>query len=210
MSTLDLWTRTITPQFLAAALLLSLAPGPDNLFVMILSLTRGAAVGLCVIGGLCSGLMIYTAATASGVAAAVAAMPIILPALRLIGAIYLFYLSVAAWRSGAGQLPQLPRLTGIQAWRRGLQMNLTNPKIMLFFLAFLPPFADPQRGSIMLQIFYLGTAFTAVAAGVFMMLSLCAARLGAIWGRTLRLRIFLQRIEAAVLAALAFWLLLDL
>lgn len=136
--------------FTAASLVLSAAPGPDNLFVLAQSAVYGKKAGLIVVLGLCTGLVINTLAAALGIAALVAAFPALFWAIRLAGAVYLFHLAVMAWRhaasghTGTGCTP----LSGAALWRRGLIMNLTNPKVQIFFLAFFPQFvnAGTRRG----------------------------------------------------------------
>ena len=138
--------------FLGVAFLLSLSPGPDNLFVITLSALRGARAGLWVVLGLCSGLVVHTLTVALGVGALLAASPVAFTTLKVIGALYLLYLAWGAWRAspatGKTQHPAMPDFTPLQAWRRGVLMNVTNPKVMVFFLALFDifPLIYPLRG----------------------------------------------------------------
>ena len=138
----------ITPDTLATfsvvALLLCIAPGPDNLFVLAQSALYGRAAGLRITLGLCTGLIVHTAAVTLGVAAFIKATPLAFDALRLAGAAYLLYLAWQALRAAPGEpVPgTAARPRGWQLYRRGIIMNVTNPKVSLFFLALLPQFVD--------------------------------------------------------------------
>ena len=148
--------------FLGVSILLGLTPGPDNIFVLLQSAQRGWRAGMAVVVGLCCGLVVHTGAVALGLAAVFAASAVAFTVLKLLGAAYLAYLAWQALRapvSSAGPdagaqgaaptaAPSLWRMVG-----RGMVMNLTNPKVLVFFLAFLPQFADPARGAMGGQLF---------------------------------------------------------
>ena len=201
-------SQQVVLSFFGLSVLLALAPGPDNLFVLTLSALRGPRAGLWVVLGLCSGLVVHTAAVALGVAALFAASPLAFTALKFVGAAYLLYLAWGAWNtpalSGNGTaLDSTPRLTPLQAWRRGLVMNLTNPKVVLFFLAFLPQFCSPAQGHLALQTLALGGLFIVAAGITFSSLALLAGSLGRKLQTSPRLHSWLQRGAGAVLAGLA-------
>jgi threonine/homoserine/homoserine lactone efflux protein len=151
----------LDPQLLAAFLLaawvLILTPGPDMLFVIGQTLSGGARRGWAAMFGIVTGAMVHIVLAASGVAALLAASPALFDALRLAGALYLLWLAFgalrAAWRGGARLVPASPARA---AFRDGLVTNLTNPKVILFFLAFLPQFVDPGRAPAWLQMVILG------------------------------------------------------
>ncbi len=162
-------TFDLALSFFGIAVLLALSPGPDNLFVLMQSALWGRASGMMVVLGLCTGLIGHTVAVAVGLAAVFAASEAAFTALKLAGAAYLLYLAWGAWRApvstDAGARP--PRLSYATLYRRGIVMNLTNPKVSLFFLAFLPQFTSPARGSVALQTFSLGALFMLAAFVVF-------------------------------------------
>lgn len=198
-------------QFFAAALLLALAPGPDIIFVLTLSAAEGRRSGLAVAAGLLAGVMVHTLAVALGLAAVFAASPTAFALLRAAGAAYLLYLAWGAWRAGAlleagKTAPQ--RAPWPHLMLRGLLMNLTNPKVVLFFLALLPQFVRPGRGPVAAQIVFLGLEF-ALAAGIVFSAVACAA--GALRERlagSARVQRALNRAAALVFVALAVSLLL--
>jgi threonine/homoserine/homoserine lactone efflux protein len=125
--------------------------------------------------------------------------------LKLAGAVYLLYL---AWRafhasSAALQDKKSPELTTPQLYRRGIIMNVTNPKVSVFFLAFLPQFASSTNGSIAQQIFVLGGIFIVVTFVVFGGIALLAGSLGSWLRHTPKAQAYLNRIAGFVFAALA-------
>ena len=129
--------------FLFAAVLLALSPGPDNLFVLTQSALHGRRVGWLITLGLCTGLLVHTTAVVIGVAALLRTSAVAFNILRVAGAAYLLWLAWQMWR--ATSLPAgnaRPPLRNWQYYRRGIIMNVTNPKVTLFFLAFLPQFTD--------------------------------------------------------------------
>jgi threonine/homoserine/homoserine lactone efflux protein len=159
----------IALSFFGIAVLLALAPGPDNLFVLMQSALWGRRAGLFVTLGLCTGLIGHTLAVTIGLAALVAASATAFTVLKLIGAGYLVYLAWAAFRAKANVtgMKAEPRQGKGQLYRRGIVMNLTNPKVSLFFLAFLPQFTSPTRGSVALQTLALGGLFMLATLMVF-------------------------------------------
>jgi threonine/homoserine/homoserine lactone efflux protein len=190
--------------FMPAAMLLALSPGPDNLFVIAQSAQHGRSAGFIVTLGLCTGLIGHTLAVALGLAAIVRASAMAFMVLKMAGAVYLLYLAWQAWRAGVsnGQM-EVPALVGRALYLRGIIMNLTNPKVSLFFLAFLPQFADPRRGSVSLQFLELGLLFIVATLMVFGALSFLAGGFGERFRRAPSSLRFVNRAAAAVFVALA-------
>ena len=204
------WEVLIT--FFGVALLLGLSPGPDNLFVLVQSAQRGWRVGLCVVLGLCLGIVGHTAAVALGLAAVVATSPMLFTALKLCGAAYLVYLAWGAWHAPvsveesarAQEQRDVLTLRSAMGWvGKGVLMNLSNPKVLIFFLAFLPQFTDPARGSVPVQIMVLGSVFMAAAWLVFGSIACFSGLFGQILQRSARAQRWLNRIAATVFGALA-------
>lgn len=190
--------------FFPAAILLALSPGPDNLFVLAQSARFGRLAGLFVTLGLCTGLIGHTLAVAFGLAAIVRASALAFTILKTAGALYLLWLAWQAWRAGTGGVAaSVPELSGWALYRRGIVMNLTNPKVSLFFLAFLPQFADPRHGSLTLQFLELGMVFIFATLLVFGGLSLVAGGFGEQFRRSSVAQRVLNRAAAAVFAGLA-------
>ncbi|MFH0785794.1 MAG: LysE family translocator [Pseudomonadota bacterium] len=191
--------------FFMASLLLALTPGPDNLFVLAQAAQYGKRAGITVTIGLCTGLLIHTAAVALGVAAVFQASALAFALLKYIGAAYLIYLAFLSFRAGAeidsGQRTGSLIFAGL--YRRGIIMNVTNPKVSLFFMAFLPQFTDPTRGPLVPQILLLGLLFILSTILVFGGISLLAGGIGSRLRKSEKAQILLNRIAAGVFIALA-------
>lgn len=191
--------------FFAVAVLLAIAPGPDNLFVLTQAAVNGKIAGLLVTFGLCSGLIIHTAAVALGIAALFQASAVAFTAVKTLGAAYLAWLAWGAFHAGPEKIAtsgaKAPSLRGL--YLRGFIMNVTNPKVTIFFLAFLPQFADPARGSMAIQMMTLGGLMMVATVLVFGSVALLAGTLGEKFARSERAQITLNRIAGTIFAALA-------
>ncbi|MFG5778941.1 LysE family translocator [Comamonas sp. J-3] len=202
--------------FFGVAVLLALSPGPDNLFVLMQSVQRGWRVGIAVVVGLCLGVVVHTTAVALGLAAVFAASSVAFTVLKWCGAAYLAYLAWGAWRapvssensddkagSTGAQHPQASSQELVAMVRRGVVMNLTNPKVLIFFLAFLPQFADPQLGPVGPQIFVFGAVFILAAFLVFGAIALFSGAFGNLLLRSPKAQFWLNKITAVVFLGLA-------
>lgn len=191
--------------FFAATVALALTPGPDNIFVLTQSALYGRSAGLLVTIGLCTGLVAHTSAVALGVAAVFATSALAFNTLKILGAAYLLYLAWGAFRAPAADLGSGPHssLAGRRLYFRGVLMNISNPKVAIFFLAFLPQFADPQRGSLTAQILLLGALFMIATLLVFGSIALFAGYLGEWLRRSDGAQLALNRLAGAVFVALA-------
>lgn len=193
--------------FFAVAVLLGLAPGPDNLFVLTQSLAHGARAGWAVTLGLCTGLIGHTLAVSLGLAAVLVATPWAMQAIQIAGAIYLLRVAWGAWQAAPAQAQQALALSSMALWRRGVIMNISNPKVALFFLALLPQFVDPARGEAVPQLLALGGLFMLATWLVFGAMASFAAALGQGLRRHAGAQSALNRLAAVVLCALALRLL---
>lgn len=199
--------------FLAAAVLITLSPGPDNLMVLSLGVARGRRAGMVFGLGCALGCLSHTLLAALGVSALLAASPLAFAALKTAGGAYLIWLGWQAWQSRgsvmeAGSSGQTGPGLG-QLFARGLLANAINPKVVLFFLAFLPQFVIGSHGGIAWQTAQLGLLFTAQAALVFGLLGYFAGHAGS-WLNTSRRRsMLLDRIAGSIFALLGMKLILD-
>lgn len=191
--------------FFVAAIALGLAPGPDNIFVLTQSALYGRLAGFVVTLGLCTGLIFHSAAVALGVAAIFQTSAIAFTLLKFAGAAYLVYLAVQAFRSGSSKINgnSAPERSLPALYVRGIIMNVTNPKVAIFFLAFLPQFADPARGSVPLQILMFGGLFIIATILVFGGVALGAGSLGGYLKRSPSAQVWLNRLAGVVFVGLA-------
>jgi threonine/homoserine/homoserine lactone efflux protein len=191
--------------FFGVSILLGITPGPDNIFVMVQSATYGRRAGMLVVLGLCGGLVVHTTAIALGLAAVFAASETAFVVLKFAGAAYLAYLAWQAFRAtvaeggGTAAAALKPR----QLFLRGVIMNLSNPKVVFFFLAFLPQFVDPARGWVALQLAQLGALFILATLVCFGAISYFAASLGLRLRGSSRAQLWMNRAAGTVFAGLA-------
>lgn len=191
--------------FFTTSLLLAVSPGPDNLFVMTQAARQGLKAGLFVTLGLCTGLLFHTAAVTFGLAALFKASATAFTLLKFTGAGYLLYLAWLSLRAGAvtGATPVADRLNSSALYRRGIIMNITNPKVSIFFLAFLPQFADPARGGLPAQLLLLGGIFIVATMVVFGAISILAGVFGERFRESPFAQKMLNRAAAGIFAGLA-------
>ncbi len=165
--------------FLVASIILTLAPGPDIMYTLAKSLADGAKSGIFLVMGLCSGLIFHTCLVIFGVAALIQQSPLALSLLKYAGAAYLLYLAWGAFRA-KGDALTLKTVNDsnshFKLYRRGVIMNILNPKVLLFFLAFFPQFIDLNSGSVSLQIALLGLLFGIQAFIIFSLVAICAGK----------------------------------
>lgn len=181
-------------EFFIAAIVVALAPGPDNLFVLAQSATHGAKAGFCIICGLCTGIMVQTGLLVVGVSALIAASPMAFFVIQCMGAAYLVYLAFKSFQVRAGvvissefgvrnsesgvrssELDKSQSLSARRLYLRGIIMNLTNPKAILFALSFIPPAVkmdSPLSPSV--QMLILGSEFVVATFIVFGTVALLA------------------------------------
>ena len=198
-------TIETTISFVTAAILLALAPGPDNIFVLTEAALNGRKAGFCIIFGLCTGLIFHSIAVAIGVAAIFQASTVAFSILKYIGAAYLLYLAYQLFNADKRKIEEEKNegIPCLKLYKRGVIMNITNPKVSIFFLAFLPQFTDPSRGSLPLQIFMLGGLFMASAFVVFGMIATLAGTIGTWLNESTKAQIMLNRVGATVFVLLA-------
>lgn len=160
-------------EFFIASVAIGIAPGPDNLFVLAQSATHGAKAGFCVILGLCTGIVVQIALLVAGVSALIAASPTAFFVMQCLGAAYLLYLAYKSFQVRIGTVVEgadvVPRhIPGYKLYLRGIVMNLSNPKAVLFLLSFIPPAVKMDRSiHPSLQIALLGAEFIVATMFVF-------------------------------------------
>ncbi|MBB6426930.1 LysE family translocator [Sphingopyxis sp. JAI128] len=190
--------------FASAAVLLNIPPGPDLLYVTSTAIANGRRVGVAAAGGIAAGAMVHVIAVSLGLSSILATSKAAFTFVTLAGAAYLVFLGLRSWRTGsAGQLgrPGGSMSTGT-AFRQGMLVDLFNPKSALFFLAFLPQFADVSAGNLAAQLLLLG--LTTILIGL--VVEVAAAHGAAQFTDTLRARpraaMWLDRMLGTILIAL--------
>ena len=189
--------------FMIAGLTLNFTPGPDMLYVTARSASEGRSSGVASALGIGAGTLVHIALVAFGLASLLAAVPAAYTGIRLIGAAYLIYLGVRALRS-RGELGErtLAGRSRRAAFRQGVITNVLNPKVALFFLAFLPQFVDPARGSTALQVISLGLLFDVMGTMVNIAVAIGASHMSERLRTAQRARMILDRTCGALFIAL--------
>jgi threonine/homoserine/homoserine lactone efflux protein len=170
----------VLPGFLLATALVVVAPGPDNTYIAAVAVAQGARSGVLSAAGMALGMVVHVTAAALGLAVLLRSTPWALQAIRVAGAGYLCWLAWAALRSRDGSVAERQRRqpAGLLL-RRAVVTNLTNPKVVLFFAAFLPQFVRPGHGPVTAQLLTLGLIFLAVGLLSDSVIGLALGRVGA-------------------------------
>lgn len=240
---------SLFPYFLVSSILLTMTPGPDNLYLLAKSIADGARAGIILAAGLASGIVFHTCLVILGVAALVKSSPIAFAALKYVGGLSFlsclraFTAKVAEpqpTETAAGQAtvagsnittndttnsvssnetssqassdksssqPSNGESSAFAIYRKGLIMNILNPKVLLFFLAFLPQFVDPNNESPGLAIAILGAVFSLQAFILFSIIALCAGKLRGFLNQGPKSQRMLNRIQGVVLLGIGCLLL---
>jgi threonine/homoserine/homoserine lactone efflux protein len=152
--------------YIAASLALIATPGQDMLYVITRSLAQGRLAGVCSAVGVCCGILVHTALAALGISALLQASETVFAAVKIVGAAYLVYLGLRLLLSSAPPILRAATgrpLSAASLVAQGVLSNVTNPKIVLFFLAFLPQFVDPRGAHPTRDLVFLGVLYAAMA-----------------------------------------------
>ncbi|MFF0727793.1 LysE family translocator [Streptomyces sp. NPDC004134] len=199
--------------FVVAIFVLSITPGPDMMFIVAMGGRGGSGMGVMAAAGVACGMLVHACAAALGLSALFGALPVLYHVLRWLGAAYLLYLAIRAFRdrsvpggeddaaAGAdgGRSGPRPR----RAFWQGMITNLLNPKVIMFNIAFLPQFVDPGRGHLPLQLLLLGIIGVIVGFCVDGSVGLLSGRLSRALRRSRRLARGLNIFSGTVFAGLA-------
>ena len=192
--------------FFSASLLLALVPGPDNIFVLTQSIFQGKKSGLIIMLGLCTGLIFHTLAVAFGVAVVFQTSEIAFTILKIIGAMYLLYLAWQIFNAPTEKIDTENKDISIdykKLYYRGIIMNITNPKVSIFFLAFLPQFTNPALGTVSLQMLFLGALFIIATILIFGSIALLSGSLSKVFNKSEKSQKFLNKLASFVFLGLA-------
>jgi len=198
--------------FLSASLLITMSPGPDNLLVLSIGASKGRKLGMAFGLGCGIGCLSHTFLAALGISALIAASPLAFMTLKLVGGAYLMFLGWQALRSKGGLNAQQdtgPQSSALQLFGKGLLANAINPKVVMFFLAFLPQFVSSSRDDAPWQIFQLGVIFTLQACVLFALLGYFAGHVGRWLNRNGSAGLWLDRVAGTVFVGLGMKLVIS-
>lgn len=191
--------------FIGVAFALAVVPGPDNIFVLTQSAVHGRIAGLIVTLGIALGLFLHTTAVALGVTVIFQTSQYAFSALKYAGAAYLLYLAWQVFTSSGGKLycDKTKSERASRQFLRGFTLCISNPKLTIFFLAFLPQFVIPENGAIIGQFYRLGALMVLVTLVVFGTVAIAAGSLGEWIKSSPRTQAWLNHISGIVFVSLA-------
>ncbi|WP_370614044.1 LysE family translocator [Mumia sp. Pv 4-285] len=200
---------SVIPAFVAAVLAVTLAPGPDNTYIAAVALRDGPRAGVISALGMALGMVVHVLAATAGLAALLAVDPALIVAVQIAGAGYLGWLAVVTVRELGRSAAQTLSPRSRDVLVRAVITNLTNPKVILFFAAFLPGFVVAGHGPPALQMLTLGSTFLLIGLACDAAIGVAAGRLGRSLDTGGRAGTALTVVAACVYAVLAALLLVD-
>ncbi len=166
--------------FVLATSALAISPGPDNIYVLAQSISNGKSYGIATVCGLITGCVVHTTLLAFGVSAVIKDNPSVFLGIKIVGAIYLLYLAYKVFRSDDTitiSTDGTPKKNLKQLFVQGFFMNVLNPKVTLFFLAFFPAFLFSDTLSTVIQFYILGSIFMLISFIIFSAIALLASKI---------------------------------
>ena len=197
---------------MGATAALAISPGPDNIYVLMQSIANGKKFGLATVAGLISGCLVHTTLLAFGVSALIKANDKVFFVIKLFGALYLFYLAYQVLRADAVVklgTATVPGKTLPQLFRQGFVMNVLNPKVTIFFLAFFPGFLFSETLSTIAQFYVLGLLFMLVSAIIFSAIAILSGLISERINNNVGVGVFLKWLQIMVFVGIAVYLLLS-
>ncbi|NNC33677.1 MAG: LysE family translocator [Croceitalea sp.] len=198
--------------FSLATLALAISPGPDNIFVMTQSIARGKKYGLATVAGLMTGCLVHTSLLAFGVSALIKANDALFTAIKVFGALYLVYLAYKVFKSDDQIHLTTQKTTGsslLGLYKIGFTMNVLNPKVTIFFLAFFPGFLFSDTLNTVVQFYILGFLFIVVSSFIFGSIAVLAGSISGYITRNTKAGPFLKWMQIVVFLSIAIYLLLS-
>jgi threonine/homoserine/homoserine lactone efflux protein len=200
----------ILSAFILATSALAISPGPDNIFVLTQSIANGTKYGLSTTAGLISGCIVHTTLLAFGVSALIKENDRVFFIIKLFGAIYLVFLAYKVYRTKASITitnTEIPKKSLGQLYRQGFTMNVLNPKVTVFFLAFFPGFLFSEDLNTVIQFYVLGLLFMIVTFFIFSSIALLSGAIAAQIKRHSGIEVFLKWLQIVVFIGIALFLL---
>lgn len=191
--------------FLIASVALTISPGPDIIYVLVQSMSTSKKDGIAVSLGLVTGIIVHTSLVAFGVSAIIKTSELVFTIIKIIGAAYLLFLAFKVWKSSNHiNLSSSVQSTGVvNMFSRGFLMNVLNPKVTIFFLAFFPSFIWNENEHIVLQFYTLGFLFMLQALLIFSAVAFLAERISSFLKRNQQTQQVFKYIQIIVFVSIA-------
>jgi threonine/homoserine/homoserine lactone efflux protein len=196
--------------FAFATSVLSISPGPDNIFVLTQSIVNGRKFGLATVIGLISGCLVHTTLLAFGVSAVIKASEGLYTGIKIFGAVYLLYLAYKVYKTDANIMvskENAPKKTTNQLFKQGFIMNVLNPKVSIFFLAFFPGFLYSETINTVTQFYVLGFIFMFVSFIIFSLIAILAGSISKKIKSNIKIGLYLKWIQIIVFILIAIFIL---
>ncbi len=198
--------------FVLATSVLAISPGPDNIYVLMQSLANGKKYGLATVAGLISGCLVHTALVAFGVSAIIKENDSLFFAIKLFGALYLFYLAFKVFKSSSKldlSSDTIPEKSLGELFKQGFIMNVLNPKVSIFFLAFFPAFLFSDSVSEVIQFFVLGLLFMATSFVIFSLIAFLSGSISEYIKKQSNVGLFLKWLQIIVFVGIGVFILIS-
>ncbi|WP_299390197.1 LysE family translocator [uncultured Gelidibacter sp.] len=194
--------------FSVATLALAISPGPDNIYVLTQSLINGTKSGIATTAGLISGCIVHTTLLAFGISAIITTSETLFYGIKVLGACYLLFLAYKVYQSDDAILltTDAPKKSYWELFKTGVIMNLLNPKVMIFFLAFFPGFLWDKDGNTVTQFYVLGIVFMVVSFLTFSSIAVMAGRISNIIVEKKGVGVFLKWLQILVFVGIALYI----
>ncbi|QXP70420.1 LysE family translocator [Polaribacter sp. R2A056_3_33] len=197
--------------FAFATAILAISPGPDNIFVLTQSIVNGTKYGIATVLGLMSGCLVHTTLVAFGVSAIIKENESLFLIIKLLGASYLLFLAYKVYKSNAKIVlsnTNIQKESTFKLFKKGFIMNVLNPKVALFFLAFFPQFLFSKTMSSVVQFYTLGALFIVVSFLVFTIIAILAGSISSYLKEHAKVGVYLKWGQIIVFTFIAFMILL--
>src|SRR5690606_7361902 len=196
--------------FSIATLALAISPGPDNIYVLTQSLVNGAKSGIATTAGLISGCIVHTTLLAFGISAIITASEGIFYGIKVLGACYLLYLAYKVYKSDEtiSLAENASKKSYLQLYKTGVIMNLLNPKVLIFFLAFFPGFLWNKEGNTITQFYILGITFMIISFIIFSVIAMAAGSISSLLLEWKNMGVVLKWLQIVVFVGIAAFILL--
>ncbi|QXP62495.1 LysE family translocator [Polaribacter sp. HaHaR_3_91] len=197
--------------FAFATVILAISPGPDNIFVLTQSIVNGTKYGIATVLGLMSGCLVHTTLVAFGVSAIIKENESLFFIIKLLGASYLLFLAYKVYKSDAEIVlsnNNIQKESTFKLFKKGFIMNVLNPKVALFFLAFFPQFLFSRTMSSVVQFYTLGALFIVVSFLVFTIITILAGSISSYLKEHAKVGVYLKWGQIIVFTFIAFMILL--
>lgn len=195
--------------FVTATAILAISPGPDNIFVMLQSVAYGQRQGIVIVLGLMTGCLVHTILVALGLSTFLKTAPNFMFFLKMLGALYMLYLAVIVFRSkpASKNFGAVADKTFWNWYKQGFIMNVINPKVSIFFLAFFPSFLFSDSIDLKIQFFILGTLFIITSFIVFSAVVFLSKFLTNLFYSNTQYRTYFNKLQVLVFVSLALFML---